>query len=661
MNDSQNQKFKLPAEQQAIREKCFHPSGTFVEFPIGDVETSIPERFGKIAQMYPHRIAVKSKNEQLTYSELNIAANHIAQAILVRCGETPEPIGLLFPKSIAFVIAMLAILKAGKICVPMDPALPQGRVSLMFKDMQGRLVVTNHAGLAMANSLARQDQCFNIDEMGLNPNKKCPSHLPSPNTPAFIFYTTGSTGRPKGVIENHRNLLYHTMKDTNDFRICAEDKLTFMASSGRDVLRALLAGAAIHPIDIRQEGFADLGRLLMEEQITILNCVTSAFRNFAGTLAHHERFPHLRLIKVTGETLYKSDFDLYKQRFSEKCVLVNRYGPNEAGHTSQYLIDKTIVVRNRVVPVGYADVDKEIQLVDERGNPVNFGQPGEIVVISRYLSPGYWRQPDRTQAVFRVKSLDDQMRIYHTGDMGTMSPDGCLTYLGRKDSQVKIRGNKVEIAAVETALINLETVRDAAVIAFEDDAGDKRLVAYVVARNVPAPSANELRIALTASLAEYMVPSTFILLDKLPVIGIGKVDRRALPAPDKRRPKLSTPLVASRTPVEQQVASIWAEILALDQVGIHDNFFDLGGHSLAAMRVISQVIKQFQLELPLKFLFQSPTVAEMAAIIEQNQAKRASDAELARMLCEVEAMTEEEAQKLLAGEDARSSSEERHE
>ena len=314
----------------------------------------------------------------------------------------------------------------------------------------------------------------------------------------------------------------------------------------------------------------------MDDEITILNCVTSAFRNFAGTLAHHERFSHLRLIKVTGETLYKSDFELYQQHFSDKCILVNRYGPNEAGHTSQYLIDKEILVTSRVVPVGYADVDKEIQLIDESGNPVGFGQPGEIVVISRYLSPGYWRQPDRTQAVFRVNSLDDHMRAYHTGDMGTMSPDGCLTYLGRKDSQVKIRGNKVEMAAVETALLNLETVREAAVIAVEDHAGDKRLVAYVVGRNVPRPTANELRTALAASLAEYMVPSTFVFLDKLPVIGIDKVDRRALPDPDKRRPELKTPFVASKNPVEEQLTSIWRELLGLDQVGIHDNFFDLG-------------------------------------------------------------------------------------
>jgi len=650
----------LPPEQQAIRDKCFHPSGTFVEFPIEDVETSIPARFEKIVRMYPHRIAVKSKNEQLTYSELDLAANRIAQAILVRFGETPEPIGLLFPKGVAFVVALLAILKAGKITVPMDPTLPHGRLSLMFNDVQGRLVLTDQAGLAMAYSLAGQDQCFNIDESGINPNEKCPSLSLSPDTPAFIFYTTGSTGLPKGVIENHRNLLHHTMKDTNDFHICAEDRLTFVASSGRDILRALLTGAAVYPIDIRQEGFAELGHRLRDDEITILNCVTSVFRNFAATLAHRDRFSHLRLIKVTGETLYKSDCEFYQQHFSDKCILVNRYGPNEAGHTSQYLIDKEIIVTSRVVPVGYAAADKEIQLVDESGNPVGFGQPGEIVVVSRYLSPGYWRQPDWTQAVFRTNALDDHMRAYHTGDMGTMSPDGCLTYLGRKDSQVKIRGNKVEMAAVESVLLNLETVREAAVIAVEDDAGDKRLVAYVIRRNVPGPTADELRTALAASLPEYMVPSTFVFLDKLPVIGMGKIDRRALPDLDKRRPELKTPFVASENPVEEQLTSIWREVLGLDQIGIHDNFFDLGGHSLTAMRVVSRVIKRFPLELPLQFLFQSPTIAEMAGVIMEHQGKQLEEEDLERVLGELEALSDEEAQRLLAEETNPTSSVERH-
>ncbi len=639
----------LPPDQVAIRAKCFRLAGTFVEFPIEDVETAVPVRFEKVARRYPHRIAVKSKSEQLTYSELNLAANRIAQTMLARYGETPEAIGLLLPKSARFVVAMLAILKAGKIAVPLDPALPAARLSLMFEDMQGRLLVTDHESFALANRLAGPDGTFNIDELEANRAEENPYLLLSADALACIFYTSGSTGLPKGVIENHRNLLHLTMRDTNDYHICAEDKVTFVASSGRDIFRAILNGATVYPMDIREEGFTGFGRMLMEEGITIYNSVTSAFRTFAGALAGHERFPHLRLIMVTGETVYKSDFELYRRHFADDgCVFVNRYGPNEAGGLiSQYLMDESTVIARSAVPVGYAATGKEIQLLDDSGNPVDTGQPGEIVVASRYLSPGYWRQPERTRTVFRTTGLNDLMRVYHTGDIGMMEPDGCLVHLGRKDDQVKIRGNKVDMGAVEAALLNLESVSEAAVVALEDDAGNKRLVAYVVSRHVSPPTAPELRDALAASHPDYMVPSTFVFLDKLPVIGIGKVDRRSLTDPGKSRPELTSLYVAPRNPIEAKLAGIWSDVLALQEVGVVDGFFDLGGHSLAAMRVVSEVVRQFQLEIPLKSLFESPTVAQMAKIIEEHQEKGITDAELDRLLTDIEALQEEDAVRIV--------------
>ena len=515
---------KPPPEQQAIREKCYHPSGTFVEFPLEDVEASIPERFEKIVRLYPDRIAVKSMHEQLTYSELNDAANRIARAILARCGEGQEPVGLLFPKGAPFVIAMLGILKAGKISVPMDPEFPPGQLALMFEDMHARLLVTDHESFALANSLAGPDRCLNIVELKTNRAEENPHLSLSPDAFACLFYTSGSTGSPKGVIENHRNLLHGTMRDTNDYHICADDKATFVATPGRDIFRALLNGAAVFPMDIRQEGFTGLSRRLMEQEITIYNSVTSVFRNFAGTLASHERFPHLRLIMIRGETVYRSDFELYQKHFPDDgCVFVNRYGPNEAGAVvSQYVMDKSTVITSSAVPIGYAVTGKEIQLLDESGNRADVGQPGEIVVTSPYLSPGYWHQPDRSREAFRVLSSDNKSRVYHTGDVGMMGSDSCLMYLGRKDSQVKIRGNRVQITAVETVLLNLDNIREAAVVALEDDTGDKRLVAYLVVRTHPAPTSSELRESLKAVISDFMIPSAFVFLDKLPVTVLAK-------------------------------------------------------------------------------------------------------------------------------------------
>lgn len=638
-----------PPSQLAIRAKCFHPSGTYVEFPIEDVETSIPARFEKIARRYPARTAVKADRKQLTYAELDLASNRLAQAILARRGERAEPIGFLFTKSAGFVVALMAILKAGKIAAPMDPALPLVRLSLMFEDMQAPVLLTDHDSFAIANRVAGPDRCLDIAALQSNTGDQNPRLALSPDGLACLFYTSGSTGLPKGVMENHRNLLHLVMRDTNDYHICAEDKLAFVASAGRDIFRAVLNGATVYPIDIRREGFVGLCRRLMEDEITIYNSVTSAFRNFAGTLTGRERFPHLRLLMVTGETVYRSDFELYKRFFSaDACVFVNRYGPNEAsGLISQYLMDKLSVVTGATVPVGYPAKDKEIRLIDDSGVPAGIGRPGEIAVTSRYLSPGYWRQSERTGMVFQSGSSDYATRLYRTGDIGVMDPDGRLTHLGREDFQVKIRGNKVEMAAVETALLNLEAIGEAAVIAHDDTTGDKRLVAYIVAKQVPVPTTNELRDALAATLPEYMVPATFVFLDKLPVTGIGKVDRKSLTDPGHVRPRLNESYQAPINPIETRLARIWSEVLALEDVGVNDNFLDLGGHSLAAMRVVSQVLSEFQLEIPLTSLFAAPTVAEMAKVIERHQENRITTEDLDRLLTEVEAMQEEEATRLV--------------
>ena len=638
---------KLPPDQTAIQAKCFHPSGTFVEFPIEEIEQSIPARFEKIVRLYPDRIAVRTKTIELTYAELNHAANRVAHAILAQRGLGQEPIGLLLPKGASLVVAMLGTLKAGKIHMPLAPTLPEARLSYMVEHSQAPLIVTSHEYLALANALSRS-RCLNIDELETGRSVEDPCVSLSPDALAFIFYTSGSTGVPKGVIENHRDLLHHVRLETNDFHICAEDRITFLASQGRVVFRAVLNGAALYPVDIKLDGFTGLAPWLIQEEITIYHSVASAFRDFASALTGDERFPHLRLIKIMGETVYRRDVELYQKHFSENCIFVNLYGPNETGLLSHYLVDKALQIDSAIVPVGYAADDKEILIVDEGDKELGFEQPGEIVVRSRYLSPGYWRQPDLTRASFSPGSSDGTTRLYHTGDLGVMRPDGRLMHLGRKDFQVKIRGNRVEIAEVEMALMELDGVKEAVVVAREDVPGYKRLVAYIVPQSAPPPSVGTLRRALAARLPEYMIPSAVVLLDKLPVIGVGKVDRSALPVPDKGRPDLDVPYVAPGTPVEEELSRIWAEVLSLDEVGIHDNFFDLGGHSLSANRVVSRVFEQYRLEIPLQSLFRSPTIAEMAALISQFQGKMLNEMQLAAILEELASLSDAEAQRLVS-------------
>ena len=338
-----------------------------------------------------------------------------------------------------------------------------------------------------------------------------------------------------------------------------------------------------------------------------------------------------------------------KGTFRETSILVIRLGSTETGSLGRYFIDS---VESRAfherVPVGYAVQDTHILLLDENGKDVEFNRIGEIAAQSRYLSPGYWRMPELTEARFLPDPNGGDQRIYLTGDLGRILPDGCLEHFGRKDHQVKIRGFSVAVAEIEAALLSLESIKEAVVVGRGDSSAEQQLIAYLVAARNPAPTVSELRTVLRGKLPDYMIPSAFVEMDALPLLPTGKVDRQALPALVPARPALDTSFVTPRTGVEETIAGIWSEVLALNTVGVHDNFFDLGGHSLTAARVVSRVIKEFLIEVPLQSLFQSPTVAEMAAVITENQAKVLRDGGLERIVAELESMSDEGARRRLA-------------
>ena len=619
--------------QQAIRERCFHPTGTFVPFPRAEIEGSVVARFERQVGRYPDGLAVKAPGRQLTYAELDAAANRVANALLARRGTGAEPIALLVPKTAALVVGVLGVLKAGKIYVLLDPAQPAARLAHVLRDCGADFVLVDAGCLAMAAELGSVARVAGIGELEREGAAGDPGVRVDADDLAYVLYTSGSTGAPKGIAESHRNVLHYIMTETNDLRLCAEDRLTFLASQGRDVFRALLNGGAVLPVDVKQRGLAGLADLIAHEGITIYNSVASTFREFASGLGG-ERFPRLRLIKVMGEALYPRDVELYRRHFAPPCVLINWYGPNEVGIVTRYFIDHDTAVAGATVPVGHAVPDKLVRLRAEDGGAAAPGALGEITVASAYLSPGYWRAPELTAAAFRPDAGAAGSRVYRTGDIGVMSADGCLTVLGRVDHQVKVRGFRVEIAEVEAALLALETVREAVVVRRDDGPAHdpRRLVAYVVPARRPGPTVSELRAALAVTLPDYMVPTAFVEMERLPVIGIGKVDRQRLPAPGRARPALAEPYAAPRTPVEHELARIWADVLDLDAVGVDDLFVDLGGHSLLAAKIASQVQAAFGVEVSAVRLLAAPTVASMGGVVVQHLADAADPARVADWL-----------------------------
>jgi len=621
MSDSFNYPAKLPAEQQAIRAKCFHPTGTFVEFPKKEVEQSIPARFEKIVSKYPDRIAIKSRDQTLTYTELNRQANRLARSIIDQVGNKPQPIALFLENVAPLIAATLGVLKTGKFVVLLDPSFPDSRNAAILEASQAKVVISNRQNAPLLSGTAKRDyRLMEIESANSGISADDLRLSVAPNELAFLVYTSGSTGQPKGVMQDHRSRLHQFMWGTNTYHICDHDRSSLLTSGTSSAavvsLWTLLNGAMLLPFDVRREGVNRLASWLLRERISICVISSPLFRSFCETLPGNEGFPDLRLIRLSSETAFKTDFDLYKKHFSPNCILANGLSATETGALADYFMDQDTEIPGNEIPVGYPLEDVEILVLDDQNNRLGPNRVGEIAVKSRYLSSGYWRRPDLTGEKFRPDPDGTGARLYLTGDLGLMLPDSCLFHKGRKDSRVKIRGYGVEIDEVENALREYPGVNQGAVLARQNELGEACLVAYFTCREQPGPSVSEVRRFLRGKFPDYMVPSAFVMLDAVPTTPSGKLDRDALPDPKNSRPDLNTSPVAPRTSNEEKLVKIWAKELRIDHIGTHDNFFDLGGDSLLAIRVISQIHDDLQGELSLSNFFETPTVAALASYLE---------------------------------------------
>jgi amino acid adenylation domain-containing protein len=656
MNEFIRHVTNLPLEQQMIRAKCVHPTGTFIKFKKQEIEQSIPERFEKIARLYPNQLAVKAGDRSLSYEELNQAANRIARSIVNRCDTNEEPIALLLQNNADMIASVLGVLKAGKIYVPLDALFPISRNRDLLEDSQARLIVTNSKNFSLAKEVAGNKLAFiNLDELDGSDSEENLGLCIPPDARAYILYTSGSTGKPKGVVQNHRNVLHLIMRHTNRAHICPNDRIGLLRSFSVHggtllTLAALLNGATLLPFDVKREGVRELAHWLRREGITLCRIGPSLFRYMVAFLSDKDHFTQLREVSFSGEPLHTHDVEMCRKHFSADCVIVNSFGATEVSSCCEYMVERAALLDDGIVPCGYPTADMEISLLDDHGNQNRFGEIGEIAVKSRHLALGYWRNPELTRARFLPVPRSEDEHVYLTGDVGRLLPDGRLAYLGRKDFQIKVRGYRVEVEEVEALLLSLDNIKEAIVMGTEDPRGEKRLVAYIVPERKPPPSTTALRRALREKLPDHMIPAGFVVLDVLPLTPNGKINRRALPAPARSRPNLDTPFVAPRTPIEEALVKVWTKVLGIDEVGTRDNFFDLGGHSLTATQVLSHVINKFRLEIPLRLLFQSPTITEMAAVITEHQTKKLDENEMERILTELESLTDEEAHRFLSTE-----------
>jgi len=585
-----------------------------------ETSLSIADRFQEQVRRGPRRVAIQRGDEAITYAQLNETANRLARVLRQEDPTPSRQIALLFdqgqPQAVA---AMLGVLKAGNVYVPLDPTFPVARTAYMLEHSQAQRILTTSENRDLAKQLAGGNVPV-LDVGSLDPTTSGDDlDLPvSADAPAYILYTSGSTGRPKGVVQTHRNLLHFVGSYSRQLQISAADRLTFFYSysfsaSLMDIYGALLGGATLLPYDLRSDGISPLAQWLRTNRITVYHSVPTVFRNFLATLADGEQIDEVRVIDLGGEPVYQRDVELFASHFPTSCRLINHLAFTEASVSAQWCVERNMAPDAATAPVGYDAPGVRILLVDDQDREVSHDAAGEIVVQSDYLSPGYWRDEQLTEEAFRPLPRSPKQRCYRTGDLGRRSPDGLLVHLGRRDARVKIRGHSVELAEIEQALLRLPQVKEAVVRAVDDGSGRQRLAAYVVPTDEgQALTGPELRTALKMVLPDFMIPRAFVRLTELPLTATGKVDRRALQPPDFSERYLASPLVAPGNDIEEKLASIWTDVLEIEQIGIHDDFFDLGGDSLLAVRMLLEVERQLRAALAPSVLAHGSTIAALA-------------------------------------------------
>jgi len=614
-------KRKIPEWQQAIIDKCYHPTGVWEEFPESEYETSIPACFEKIVARYPDRLAVVDDQRSLTYAELNRAANRLAHGLLDKLGPGPEPIGHLFSHGVEAIVALLGVLKAGKFYAPLDTRSPADYLRRIQEWLECRLTLTDDKNYNLAQTVADGRVEF------WTPAQITSSADHNPGIPIraddylYVVFTSGSTGAPKGVIENQRNALRYAALYINKHHICPDDcafhsqNLSFSGSK-QHLFGTLLSGSRLALYDGSSQAMADLPAWIHNQQVTSLTLAPGIFRALVALNPNPLYFHSVRLLRMIGDRVLPKDLVAFCRLMPDTTIFRVAWGASEAKIASEIFYDKIWAARTEEVSLGWPLADGEMLVVDETGRPVVQGETGEIVIHSRFISPGYWKEPTLTAQKFRPDPQAKGIFYYHSGDLGRTGTDGRVYFMGRADSQVKIRGQRVELDEIERMLWAAEGVRSAIAEVRGDTPESGQLIAWIECQSDhPAPTVSQLHRWLIERLPPQMIPHRFVFLERFPLNRNGKVDRSALPLPHRQRPRLETTFHPPRTPLEVEVALVWSEVLGMDEIGIHDLFVELGGNSLQAMRIAARLQDEFGVEIPLTELFTAGTVAEMALMV----------------------------------------------
>ena len=581
-----------------------------------DYDRHVPQIIEALAKKVPNLSAIVHNDKVISYAELNAKANQLANHIVALGLSGNKIVGVYMDRSIEMIVSFLAIWKAGGAYVPIDPVYPADRVAYMAEDADLTILLTQQSLMSQTPDFVQH--CICVDNFSSNTSTENINHQVTDDSLAYVIYTSGSTGKPKGVMIEQNSLLNLVNWYKHRYQLNVEDRCTHIAgvafdASVLEIWPTLCSGASLWLVN--DELRADPEKLthwLIEHKINISFMATPLAERVIKMPWPEDAV--LRSILTGGDKLH--DFPAEDLPFE----LVNHYGPTEC--TVLVTLDVVVAQSGLTTPsIGKAMDNTRAYILDSHFNPVPIGVPGELLIAGQGVGRGYLNQPELTEKSFIDNPYDVYYkRMYRTGDLVRFLTDGRIEYLGRIDQQVKIRGYRIELGEIEVILGQYHKIQECVVIAHSEANGQKSLVSYIVPFKDDEIEITDLRQHLLNDLPEYMVPSIFIFLDELPVTANGKLDRKALPEPNSDHYDRNE-FVAPRNPLEEQLASIWQAVLSVDRIGIHDNFFDLGGHSLLATQVNSLMRDQLSVEIPLKDLFECPTIAQLAVKVAEFQAE----------------------------------------
>ena len=602
----------------------------------------------------PNKVAVVFGEAQLTYSQLNIRANQLAHYLRAQDVSPETRVGICAERSLETIVGLLGILKSGGAYVPLDPTYPLERLTFMIEDAQVEILLTQE-------KVRKRFPEFNIQVVLLDDSFECfdqessenPHHMVSGDQLAYVMYTSGSTGKPKGVAVVHRGIV-RLVKETDYVDLSPDEVMLQFASISFDaatfeIWGALLNGARLVVFPGQLPSLHELGDVLEQYGISTLWLTAGLFHqmvtyNLAG-------LKPVRQLLTGGDVLSATHV---KKALAELkgCRLINGYGPTEnTTFTCCHIMTYSSQVGSSV-PIGRPIANTQIYILDDHLAPVPMGAAGELYIGGDGLARGYLNRPELTREKFIPNPFSKAAasRLYKSGDLARYRSDGVIEFLGRKDTQVKIRGFRIELGEIEAVIVSHPSVREAVAAVREEVPGDKRLVAYVVPASENVLDDGAVRNFLKTKLPDYMLPTIIVSLDGIPLTANGKVDRNALPIPGHGFDGLPRSIVSPpKTPVEATVARIWAEVLGIDTICIEDNFFELGGHSLLATQVISKLRNRFQIDLPLRSIFEAPTIADLSTYVADGLEKRAGSVEILNIIDELDDISDEDGLNKLNG------------